>query len=540
MFQYWLQGGRISVGFLGGAQIDRFANINSSVIGAYAQPEGAAAGRRRRARDRQPVRDRSTSSCRRPAARSWSGSTSSPRSALARAATTGSGSASRTAGPTLVITDLCLMEPDPETKELIVVSLHAGRDARAGAREYRLAGALRRRRRRTRRRPPPTNWPCCAICRSAPGAPTRARRHERPGGRPVHDAGDGGPLLRRGACAPACCASRRRWRGQRRGPGSFPRRRPRPLPRAAGSSCSTWRRCTARRRRPAPRPSRWCGCSTEQVGAEAGRFVHWGATSQDAIDTALVLQMRAGLDVLMAGLLDAAAACADLAERHRATLMAGRTLLQQALPIPFGLKAARWLALADPAGAGAARAARPRAGAPIRRGGRHAGRAGRSGHRVSRRCWPRSWGCRCPTCPGTPSATGWPGSPPRWASPPGAMAKIAGDLVLLAQSEVGEVARGRRARQGRLVGPAAEAQPGGRDPGAGGGAAGDRAGAGGAGGDGAGARARRGRLADRVGRHPARCSAHTAGAVAHMRERVAGWRSTRSTCGPTWTATAAC
>src|SRR5215218_8782995 len=39
MFQYWLQGGRISVGFLGGAQVDRFANINSSVIGAYARPK---------------------------------------------------------------------------------------------------------------------------------------------------------------------------------------------------------------------------------------------------------------------------------------------------------------------------------------------------------------------------------------------------------------------------------------------------------------------------------------------------------------------
>src|SRR3954470_14042547 len=39
MFQYWLQGGRISVGFLGGAQLDRFANINSSVIGPYARPK---------------------------------------------------------------------------------------------------------------------------------------------------------------------------------------------------------------------------------------------------------------------------------------------------------------------------------------------------------------------------------------------------------------------------------------------------------------------------------------------------------------------
>ena len=52
MFAYWLQGGRIDVGFLGAAQIDRHGNLNSTVIGDYATPEGAAARRRRRARDR--------------------------------------------------------------------------------------------------------------------------------------------------------------------------------------------------------------------------------------------------------------------------------------------------------------------------------------------------------------------------------------------------------------------------------------------------------------------------------------------------------
>jgi 3-carboxy-cis,cis-muconate cycloisomerase len=85
---------------------------------------------------------------------------------------------------------------------------------------------------------------------------------------------------------------------------------------------------------------------TAHVKGDAQKFVHWGATSQDAIDTALALQMREGIDLLVAGLLDICAACATLAEKHRYTPMAGRTLLQQALPIPFGLKAARWLALA--------------------------------------------------------------------------------------------------------------------------------------------------------------------------------------------------
>src|SRR3989454_770855 len=60
-----------------------------------------------------------------------------------------------------------------------------------------------------------------------------------------------------------------------------------------------------------------------------------------------MLQVRDGLDLLVEGLLGICAACATLAEQHRHTLMAGRTLLQQALPITFGLKAARWLALAS-------------------------------------------------------------------------------------------------------------------------------------------------------------------------------------------------
>jgi 3-carboxy-cis,cis-muconate cycloisomerase len=84
---------------------------------------------------------------------------------------------------------------------------------------------------------------------------------------------------------------------------------------------------------------------TARVDAGARRFVHWGATSQDAIDTAMVLQMRDGLDILEDALRRVAGACAALAERHRDTAMAGRTLLQHAVPITFGLKAARWLAL---------------------------------------------------------------------------------------------------------------------------------------------------------------------------------------------------
>jgi 3-carboxy-cis,cis-muconate cycloisomerase len=80
-----------------------------------------------------------------------------------------------------------------------------------------------------------------------------------------------------------------------------------------------------------------------RVPVPARPYVHWGATSQDAIDTARVLQMREGLDVLVADLVGASDVLATLAESHRLSVMPGRTLLQQAVPITFGLKAARWL-----------------------------------------------------------------------------------------------------------------------------------------------------------------------------------------------------
>ncbi len=84
---------------------------------------------------------------------------------------------------------------------------------------------------------------------------------------------------------------------------------------------------------------------TECVDESARGWVHWGATSQDVIDTAHMLQMRDGIALLITDLRALCDIAATLAERHRHTLMPGRTLLQQALPITFGLKAARWLAL---------------------------------------------------------------------------------------------------------------------------------------------------------------------------------------------------
>jgi len=76
---------------------------------------------------------------------------------------------------------------------------------------------------------------------------------------------------------------------------------------------------------------------------EAAQFVHWGATSQDANDTGLVLQVRQALDILEADLDALCVGLAQLARKHRSTPMAGRTLMQHALPTTFGVKVAGWL-----------------------------------------------------------------------------------------------------------------------------------------------------------------------------------------------------
>ena len=78
--------------------------------------------------------------------------------------------------------------------------------------------------------------------------------------------------------------------------------------------------------------------------AEAARYVHWGATSQDIIDTATMLMLRAAIDALLADLDRAIAGFAKLAATHRNTAMVARTWLQHALPMPFGLKLAEYAA----------------------------------------------------------------------------------------------------------------------------------------------------------------------------------------------------
>lgn len=128
MFRYWLQGGRISIGFLGAAQIDKFANINTTVIGPYDKPKTRLPGG-------GGAPEIATSCQEILITLSHSKRAFVEKLDFVTSLGHGEGGDHRarlgvaTKGPTKVITDLCVMEPDPETKELTVVSLHPGTTA---------------------------------------------------------------------------------------------------------------------------------------------------------------------------------------------------------------------------------------------------------------------------------------------------------------------------------------------------------------------------------------------------------------------------
>jgi 3-carboxy-cis,cis-muconate cycloisomerase len=169
----------------------------------------------------------------------------------------------------------------------------------------------------------------------------------------------------------------------------------------------------------------------------AARFVHWGATSQDVIDTATVLAIRDAEGLLGRDLDRAIRSLAVLARRHRKKPMAGRTWLQQALPITFGLKAARWAAMLARTRVQLGEAA---AAAGVLQLGGAAGTLaslGSKGTAVAKRL-AKELELEIPDAP-------WHGERDRIASVAvalgiviGAAGKIARDVSLLAQTEVGE------------------------------------------------------------------------------------------------------
>jgi 3-carboxy-cis,cis-muconate cycloisomerase len=165
-------------------------------------------------------------------------------------------------------------------------------------------------------------------------------------------------------------------------------------------------------------------------------WVHWGATSQDVMDTAASLVASRAAALVAGHLIELGDACAELADTHRATLMVGRTLLQPALPITLGLKAAGWLSGVD-AAAAALDAARDALCAQLGGAAGTLASLGERGPAVVER-FAAALGLGAAPLP-------WHTARQRTAGLAGALgvvagtaAKISGDVALLAQAEVGE------------------------------------------------------------------------------------------------------
>ncbi|MFI6053652.1 3-carboxy-cis,cis-muconate cycloisomerase [Streptomyces violascens] len=172
-------------------------------------------------------------------------------------------------------------------------------------------------------------------------------------------------------------------------------------------------------------------------------FVHRGATSQDILDTALMLVAARTLDLIGADLAATAASLATLAERHRATVMAARTLTQHAVPTTFGLKAAGWRSLILDAHD---RAVRVRAALPVQLGGAAGTLAafeayGVEGERLVH-AFAAELGLCAPELPWHALRTPVADLAGVLAFCAGALGKVAADVLVLSRTEVGEVAEG--------------------------------------------------------------------------------------------------
>ena len=178
-----------------------------------------------------------------------------------------------------------------------------------------------------------------------------------------------------------------------------------------------------------------------EVGDPAAADVHRGATSQDVVDSATMLVAGRALDALLDDLGGAAAAAALLAAEHRATVMAGRTLLQQAVPVSFGLKAAGWLVGLDEAAQRLDAVRRTRLAAQLGGAAGTLSALGDAGIDVLSR-FARELGLAEPVLPWHTIRTRIAELATGLGEASGVMAKIAGDVVLLAQTEVGEVREG--------------------------------------------------------------------------------------------------
>ena len=190
---------------------------------------------------------------------------------------------------------------------------------------------------------------------------------------------------------------------------------------------------------PVPALARALTGEVSKVSEDAARHVHKGATSQDITDTAAMLVSRRSFGLILIEVDGIAGACARLAEEHRGTLMVGRTLLQQALPTTFGLKAAGWLVSVLEA---RRRLREVRASGLAAQLGGAAGTLaslGDSGLSVLRE-FALELGLAEPAVPWHTDRTRVSNLGNALSLLAGVLAKISQDIILLAQTEIGEVA----------------------------------------------------------------------------------------------------
>jgi 3-carboxy-cis,cis-muconate cycloisomerase len=178
----------------------------------------------------------------------------------------------------------------------------------------------------------------------------------------------------------------------------------------------------------------------DAVGERDAVAVHVGATSQDVLDTALVLLARNAISAIDADLVTASAAAARLAAEHRDDVVMGRTLLQQALPTTFGLKAAGWLAGLDGA---RLRLAEVVASLPVQYGGAAGTLAASKGSGLAvRTAFAAQLGLADTAVPWHTVRLPIADLAGALGATAGVLATIAVDVVLMAQTEVAEVSEG--------------------------------------------------------------------------------------------------
>jgi 3-carboxy-cis,cis-muconate cycloisomerase len=192
-----------------------------------------------------------------------------------------------------------------------------------------------------------------------------------------------------------------------------------------------------------------------QVPQTAVSAVHRGATSQDIVDTAAMLLAKRAIDVIQADLARAAETAAGLAATHRASIMIGRTLLQQAVPVTFGLVAAGWLTSVDEAREGLA-AVDSRLAVQFGGAAGTLASLGESGQRVAA-LLATELGLALPVLPWHTDRLRIIDLGAALARAAAALGKIARDVTLLAQSEIGEVSEGSAGSAGPAAGGPSEA-----------------------------------------------------------------------------------